>query len=448
VSAYDLIVRGGTVVTAGGVRAADVGVSDGLVAAVEPELAGGAAREIDAAGLHVLPGGLDPHVHFNEPGRTHWEGLATGSAALAAGGFTAFFDMPLNSSPPTIDAAGFDAKLAAARANARVDYGLWGGLVPGNKHHLEPLAERGVIGFKAFMSNSGIDEFEHVDDVTLHEGMAECARLGRLVAVHAENNVMTSNLRGKTARDWMDSRPVVAELEAINRAITFAEDTGCALHIVHVSSGRGVAMVTDARLRGVDVTCETCPHYLCLSEADVEAIGAVAKCAPPVRDATEQERLWEQVRGGAVHMLTSDHSPSEPSLKAGAFGDAWGGIAGAQTTLTLLLTDGHHERALALETVARLTSAGAAERFQMTSKGRIEPGADADLALVDLAAEHTLRAEDLEYRHKLSPYVGRRLRARVTQTLLRGAEAYPRPQAAPRLLTPHAFAPEPERTLA
>jgi allantoinase len=147
-------------------------------------------------------------------------------------------------------------------------------------------------------------------------------------------------------------------------------------------------------------------------------------------------------------MLTSDHSPSEPSLKAGAFGDAWGGIAGAQTTLTLLLTEGHHERALALETVARLTSTGAAERFGMASKGRIEPGADADLALVDLTAEHTLRAEDLEYRHQLSPYVGRRLRARVATTLLRGAEAYPHPQAAPRLLTPHAFAPEPERTLA
>jgi allantoinase len=268
------------------------------------------------------------------------------------------------------------------------------------------------------------------------------------VAVHAENDALTSRPRGDSARDWMDSRPVVAELEAISRALTFAEDTGCALHIVHVSSGRGVALITDARLRGVDVTCETCPHYLVLSEEDVEALGAVAKCAPPVRPAAERERLWEQVRGGAVHFLTSDHSPSEPRLKEGAFGEAWGGSAGCQTTLTLLLTEGHHERALALETVARLTSAGAAERFGIAGKGRIEPGGDADLALVDLQAEHTLTADDLEYRHKLSPYLGRRLRARVAMTLLRGAEAHPRPQAAPRLLTPHAFAPEPERTLA
>ncbi len=433
---FDLLVRGGTVVTPTGPRRADLGVLDGAIAALAPELPGSATRELDAAGLHVFPGGLDPHVHFNEPGRTHWEGFETGSSALAAGGFTAFFDMPLNSSPPTVDGAAFDAKLAAAGAHARVDYGLWGGLVPGNRDSLEELAERGAIGFKAFMSHSGIDEFERADDVTLYEGMAECARLGRLVAVHAENDALTSRPRGASARAFMDSRPVVAELEAIGRAITFAQDTGCALHIVHVSSGRGVALVTAARLRGVDVTCETCPHYLTLSEEDVEALGAVAKCAPPVRPAAERERLWEQILAGAVQMVTSDHSPSPPELKAGAFGDAWGGIAGAQTTLALLLTEGHHERALALETVARLTSAGAAERFGVPGKGRLEVGADADLALVDLAAGHTLAAADLRYRHRLSPYVGRRLRARVVRTLLRGADVFPEHHGAPRLLTP------------
>ena len=181
------------------------------------------------------------------------------------------------------------------------------------------------------------------------------------------------------------------------------------------------------------MTCETCPHYLVLTPEDVEALGAVAKCAPPIREPTEQERLWEQVRGGAVHFVTSDHSPSEPELKQGAFGDAWGGIAGCQTTIELMLTEGHHERALALETVARLTSTGAAERFAMPRKGRIEPGADADLALVDLAAEYTLRAEDLLYRHRISPYIGRRLRGRVVRTLLRGSDPAP---GAGRLLTP------------
>jgi allantoinase len=430
---FDLIVRNGTVVTPSGAVPADIGVLDGAIAAIEPELGGGAREELDASGLHVFPGGLDPHVHFNEPGRTHWEGLKTGTAALAAGGFTAFFDMPLNSSPPVIDGAAFDAKLQAARACARVDYGFWGGLVPGNLEHLEGLAERGVVGLKAFMSNSGIDEFAHADDVTLYEGMAECARLGKLVAVHAENDALTARAAGSSARDFMASRPIVAEVEAIGRAIAFAEDTGCALHVVHVSSARGVALVAEARTRGVDVTCETCPHYLWLSQHDVETLGAVAKCAPPVRPDAEREHLWRLVAGGAVDMLTSDHSPSPPDLKAGRFADAWGGIASCQTTLTLLLSEGG---GLALEQVARLTAGGAARRFGMARKGRIEAGADADLALVDLDAEHVLSADDLQYRHRLSPWIGRRLRARVIRTLLRGAEAWPEPKAAPRLLTP------------
>jgi allantoinase len=395
------------------------------------ELEGG-REELDASGLHVFPGGLDPHVHFNEPGRTHWEGLQTGTAALAAGGFTAFFDMPLNSSPPVIDGAAFDAKLEAARANARVDYGLWGGLVPGNREHLEALAERGVVGFKAFMSNSGIDEFATADDVTLYEGMAECARLGKLVAVHAENDALTARPTGSSARAFMTSRPAVAEIEAIGRAIAFAEDTGCALHIVHVSTARGIELVAEARTRGANVTCETCPHYLWLSQHDVETLGAVAKCAPPVRPDAERKRLWQLVSAGAVDMLTSDHSPSPPDLKAGSFADAWGGIASCQTTLTLLLSEGD----LAYEQAARLTSGGAARRFGMPRKGRIEVGADADLALVDLDTERLLEAEELQYRHKLSPWIGRRLHARVTRTLLRGVEAWPEPKATPRLLTP------------
>lgn len=420
-SAHDLIVRGGHIVTASGVTHADVGVTDGTIAAVEPELEG-AAREIDATGLHVFPGGLDPHVHFNEPGRTHWEGLATGSAALAAGGFTAFFDMPLNSSPPVIDGAAFDAKHEAAKRSSCIDYGLWGGLVPGNADRLEELAERGVIGFKAFMSSSGIDEFPRADDPTLYEGMAICAKLGRLVAVHAENDALTSRSLGPTARDFMNSRPLIAELEAIGRAIAFAEDTGCALHIVHVSSGRGVALVTEARRRGVDVTCETCPHYLFLTPDDVERLGAVAKCAPPVRD---NPGLWERL--DEIDMVTSDHSPSSPELKEGAFADAWGGIAGCQTTLELLAGECEPD------TLERLIPSGAAERFGIPQKGRIEPGADADLALVDLDAEHTLRPGDLLYRHRISPWIGRRLRARVVRTLLRGSDPAP---GAGRLLTP------------
>ena len=331
--------------------------------------------------------------------------------------------MPLNSSPPVLDGAAFDAKREAARTASRLDFGLWGGLVPGNLERLEELAERGVIGLKAFMSNSGIDEFAHVDDVTLHEGMTIAARLGLPVAVHAENDALTARSLGPTARDWLASRPVVAELEAISRAIVFAEATGCALHIVHVSSARGVALVADARARGVDVTCETCPHYLFLTPEDVEALGAIAKCAPPVRG---DEDLWGVL--GDIDFVTSDHSPSSPDLKEGGFGAAWGGIAGAQSTLELLLG----ASAISLERAVRLTSTGAAERFRIAGKGRIAVGADADLALVD-PTPYTLARTDLRDRHKLSPYVGRRMAMRVVRTLLRGRDPAP---GAGRLLTP------------
>jgi allantoinase len=408
---HDLVVRGGTLVLPDGPRRADLGVTGGAIAELGEELPGG-REEIDAAGLHVLPGGIDAHVHFNEPGRTHWEGWATGTAALAAGGMTAGFEMPLNAHPPTIDGPAFDAKLAAAKASACVDFALWGGIVPGNADRLEELFERGVIGFKAFMSASGTDDFRNADDATLHAGMAIAARLGAIVAVHAENDALTSRPHaGTTWRDYAASRPPVAEIEAIARALAFAEDTGCALHVVHVSTARGVELVAQARARGVDATCETCPHYLFLREADMETLGVVAKCAPPLR---EPEPLWERLDD--IALVASDHSPCPPELKdPDDYFFAWGGIAGAQTTLPLLLTRADPA------TVARLTAAGPAERFGIRSKGALKIGYDADLALIDLDARDELRAEDLEYRHKLSPFLGHRL-PRVVRTLLRGAE--------------------------
>ena len=222
---------------------------DGVIAAVGPELEGGGREEIDARGLELLPGVVDAHVHLNEPGRADWEGFATGTAALAAGGATTAVDMPLNAHPPTLDGAAFDRKRACGERDARVDFALWGGLVPGNLEAMDELAERGVVGYKAFMADSGIDDFAAADDLTLYEGMRRAAALGLPVAVHAESREITSGLlaraaaEGRTAmRDWLDSRPAVAETEAIARAIHLAEAAGCALHVVHVSTGRGVAL--------------------------------------------------------------------------------------------------------------------------------------------------------------------------------------------------------------
>ncbi len=453
-SPLDLIVRGGTVVGAGAgeVAVLDIAVDDGRIAAIGPELPGPAREEVDARGLHVLPGAIDAHVHFNEPGRTDWEGWATGTAALAAGGGTLAVEMPLNAIPPTVDPAAFDAKRECAERAAHVDFALWGGLVPGRLDAMDELAARGVVGFKAFMSASGVEEFPRADDLTLYEGMQRAAALGRVVAVHAESEAITSALAararaaGRTGvRDYLASRPAVAEAEAIARAILLAEETGCALHVVHISTGRGVALVAAAKARGVDVSCETCPHYLVLTEDDAERLGAIAKCAPPLRPAAECEALWRALADGTLPMVVSDHSPAPPAMKgagsappamegAGSAPPAmkvsddafavWGGISGCQSMLPILLGDGHRDRGVPLDVIARATAGHVARRLNLPGKGRLEPGADADLVLADLGVESVLRAEDLLYRHRHSPYIGRRLRASIVRTLLRGRTVY------------------------
>jgi allantoinase len=462
-SLYDLIIRNGTLVTPEGITTGDIAIAEQQIAAIGPALDGSGRAEIDATGLHIFPGLIDAHVHFNEPGRTDWEGFATGTRALAAGGATSFFDMPLNAHPPTLDAASFDQKLAAAQASSLVDFGLWGGLTPQNRGQLDELAERGVIGFKAFMSNSGIDDFQAADDQTLYDGMACAARLGRIVAVHAENDQITGLLARRavaegrvSARDYLESRPVVAELEAISRAILLADETRCKLHIVHVSSGRGVSRVAEARARGVDVSCETCPHYLVLNEDDLEALGAVAKCAPPLRSLSEQEQLWQYLLSGTLPMIASDHSPAPPEMKGlqlaedketrrqgealdndspvslspglpaseQSFFKIWGGISGCQSTLQLLLTNGYIQRQLPLEVIARVTSAFVAQRFGLAHKGRLAVGADADMALVDVGHSATLQSGDLHYRHRHSPYIGRTLHGRVARTIVRGTTIF------------------------
>ncbi len=437
---YDRIVAGGDVVLPGGVRRLDIGIREGKIAALAEELSPTEGEEVlEARGKTVFPGMIDTHVHFNEPNLGHWEGFATGSAALAAGGCTAYLDMPLNGNPPTIHLDALRLKEELAAGKSAVDYGFWGGLMPGNLDELEKLAQAGVPAFKAFMSDPGGEgegRFLQADDWTLYEGMKRIASFGGLLALHAESDALTgglakaSRLAGRTdARGFAESRPVVAETEAVAKALLYAKDTSCRLHFVHISSAEAAEMIAEAKQQGLDVTLETCLHYLIMTVDDVERLGPVAKCAPPIRDAGQRERLWRLLADGCIDLVTSDHSPCPPELKAldagRTFFDAWGGISGAQSSLELLLHEGFKKRGLPLHLLADLAAGAPARRFGLyPRKGEIGVGFDADLAIVDLNASYTLQAEDLLYRHRHSPYAGFTFHCRVAATLSRGRVVY------------------------
>ncbi|UQW98894.1 allantoinase [Rummeliibacillus sp. G93] len=430
-TSYDLIIRNGNIVSADSVQLGDIAIKDGKIQEVTygRKIDGDALKEINAEGLHVFPGLIDSHVHFNEPGRAEWEGLETGSKSLAAGGATTFFDMPLNSTPPTINAENLALKKALADQKAVVNPRFWGGLVPENIKDLKGLHDNGVIGFKAFMSPSGIADFNHSDDETIFKGMKEIASFGSILAVHAESTVICEQLaeekisQGKTsARDYVESRPIISEIEAVRRIISYSEATGCKLHVVHASSRKVVKIIEEAKQRGVNVTVETCPHYLALTVKDLEEKGGLAKCAPPLRDEDEVEELWAALANGEIDVIGSDHSPAPASMKTitDNFFEGWGGISGAQSTLNILLTEGYYKRNLPLEKIVKLTAENPAKRFGLSTKGKIASGYDADLAIVDLNESFTLHNEDLYYRHKHSPYVGMTFKGKVKNTLVNG----------------------------
>ena len=428
---YDLIIKNGTVVTAEKTIQADIAVKDGKIIKVSPDKAieESADRVIDAEGLHVFPGMIDDHVHFNEPGRTEWEGLETGSKSLAAGGATAFFDMPLNSTPPVINKENLKLKQDLAKEKSVVNAYFWGGLVPENIADLKGMHDNGVIGFKAFMSPSGIADFSNADDETLYKGMKEIASFDSILAVHAESTVICEELAnekkaaGKTsAQDYVDSRPIISEIEAVRRIISYAEATGCKLHIVHASSRKVVDVIEEAKDRGVDVTVETCPHYLSLTVEDLAEQKAIAKCAPPLRDKNEVEDLWEAVKAGEIDVIGSDHSPAPADMKVitDNFFEGWGGISGAQSTLNILLTEGHFKRGVSLEKIVEIAATNPARIFNIPLKGSIDAGYDADITIVNLSERFTLEKDDLYYRHKHSPYIGREYQGAVKTTIVNG----------------------------
>ncbi|MEM0896672.1 MAG: allantoinase AllB [Verrucomicrobiota bacterium] len=406
-SGYDLLIKsrlpGGEPVT--------LAVADGTIEQVGHDVSGQAREEIDALDMWVFPGWIDAHVHFNEPGRTDWEGIASGSRALAAGGGTTFIDMPLNSSPPVVTAEALMEKRRIAEEKSCLDFALWGGLVPASLEQINAMADGGAVGFKAFMCPSGLDEFPASDPETLRRGMQLAAARRLPVAVHAEIEPKTRPA-GSDMSAWLASRPIEAELEAIRIALDLAGETGCPLHIVHISNPHGIDLVTEAKTAGVDVTAETCPHYLLLDADDAVAIGTFAKCAPPLRDKETVEGLRERVRAGKVDTIGSDHSPASPELKQGEdLLACWGGIAGIQDGLTLLMDENLAE--------PDLLSSNVASRFRLPGKGELRRGKDADFILVK-EDPHVIDTNEALTRYPHSPFTGRQARHRVAATYLRG----------------------------
>lgn len=387
------------------------------------------ASAIDFGDRVIGPGLVDCHVHVNEPGRTEWEGFDTATRAAAAGGVTALVDMPLNSLPVTTTRAALEQKKQASAGKCWVDVGFWGGVVPGNRADLTDLSDGGVLGCKAFLVHSGIDEFPNTTAADLREAMPVLRDAGLPLLAHAEldlgANVTTEDRRSYGR--YLASRPPAWEDEAIKLLVELCRETRCPVHIVHLSSASSVPVLRAAKAEGLPITVETCPHYLCLQAESIPDGATFYKCAPPIRDAKNRDALWSALLQGVIDFVITDHSPCLPSLKLADSGDfeaAWGGIASLQLGLPAVWTEARR-RGAGLSDLFRWMSAAPAEFAGLgMKKGQISAGFDADLLVWGPEEELVVSPEQLFFKHKVSPYLGRKLQGRVHTTLLRGSCVY------------------------
>jgi allantoinase len=415
--------RSTSVVLPDEVRAATLVISDGRISAVLGH-ADAPADVVDVGSLTVSPGLVDSHVHVNEPGRTEWEGFGTATRAAASGGVTTLVDMPLNSVPPTTTVDALGLKRSAAEGAVYVDVAFWGGVTSSDTSSVQSLADAGVCGFKVFLVPSGVDEFGWVDGPGLTGAISAARDLPVLVHAEAPGPLEAApQPQGRSYAAYLASRPPAAEVVALEMVLASLRATGGLAHILHLSSADGLAVVARARSEGLRITVETCPHYLSLAAEDIPDGATQTKCAPPIRDRANRERLWAALGDGDIDFVASDHSPAPPSVKSldtGDFGTAWGGIAGVQTALPVVWTEAS-SRGFGLLDVARWQSARPAAMAGLPGKGSIAVGNDADLVVWDPAAELVVDAAALAQRHPISPWHGRTLRGVVHTTYLRGA---------------------------
>lgn len=433
----DTFILASRLVLAEGVRAGCVLIRRGRIAEVAPPHAAPIGADvIDAGDAVVMPGVIDTHVHFNDPGRAEWEGFETGTRAAAAGGIATVVDMPLNSVPAITSVAALDAKRRAAEGRCAVDVGCWGGVVPGNMRELEPMARAGVLGFKCFMVPSGVNEFGHVTERDLREAAPALARLGLPLLVHAEDplaladapTILPGHVRRHAAH--LASRPRSAEQRAIELIIRLVDEFRFRAHIVHLASADAILALREARGRGLPITVETCPHYLIFAAEDIPDGATQFKCAPPIRERENQDRLWTGLREGDIDLIASDHSPSPPAgkrLDTGDFTRAWGGIASIQVSLSAAWTAAR-ARGFGVADIARWMCEGPARLGGLDGrKGRIAPGYDADLIIWNPESEFVVRGQDLFHRHPLTAYEGMTLRGVVERTIVRGVTVFQKP---------------------
>jgi len=436
----DLIVRGKRVVMPEGERAASIRIRGGVITAISAfdDVPQGISVH-EAADLVVLPGLVDTHVHINEPGRADWEGFSTATRAAAVGGVTTVIEMPLNSIPAVTNPSAYREKIAAAAGKLSVDVGFWGGVIPGNADQLAPLWEAGAFGFKCFLVPSGVDEFPCVAESDLRDALPILSALGAPLLAHAELPGPIDDAFKHLSKEpspsprrystWLASRPRAAEEEAIALLLSLSREFKARVHIVHVSSSSALPLLRQAKSEGLAVTAETCPHYLTFASEDIADGATEFKCAPPIRERENREKLWEALADGTIGMIATDHSPCPPAMKLTEQGDflrAWGGIASLQLSLSAVWTEAlrrgysvSHMAEWLCRNPARL--AGIEMR-----KGSIAVGCDADFVIWDPSGKFKVDAAHLHHRHKVTPYAGRELAGIVETAFLRGRKIFDR----------------------
>lgn len=383
---------------------------------------------IDVGSAVLMPGIVDTHAHINEPGRTEWEGFQTATRAAAAGGITTVVDMPLNSIPATTTLEALQIKKRAAAGQCLIHAEFWGGLVPGNAKELEPMIKAGARGFKAFTIDSGVPEFPMSTRKDLLAGMKVLAKHHVPLLVHAE---LESVLLEKPSSShtsyasYLQSRPQKWEVDAIEMMIDLVRETGCPVHIVHLSAASAVPVLRGARAEGLPITVETCPHYLALSAETIPDKATQFKCAPPIRESHNRESLWQGLLEGDIDMIVSDHSPCTPKLKereSGDFQKAWGGIAGLQFSLPVIWTEMRRREIPLTYLVKWMIDAPA--RLARLERGTLKPGAFADIVVWDPDKAFTITEGEIRHHHPVTPYLGKKFYGKVLKTYVSGNLAF------------------------